>query len=774
MGSEPLEQIWYLAEQQRERGGPDFVGLLKQARAKGISVSVRELREIVQRMGLADASFVCPQSVIEFITEFLKDVNVESILDPWAGLGLVLVPLAEETKARRAVGISRNPEEMEAASLVCTNSAVSWQAGDALKILDELGEDFDIIAGCPPSGGPTKEAVLELPEGPVKVRNDLGSLVLLKACTRLGEKGVGFFVVPASSFFKQVAARSVYASLPQVGVHVDAVLSLPAGVFMPQSAIEGCLLVIRRDQPTQLFVGELSEDRKHRAVLLENLKARRAGEGVALGALVDPATFRGYRSLVTHRRAEQLAKTLGLKPVELQAVATQINLTKSSEYPGFEERPNAVYLPLIGPSHAVASLSELALKPHNYAQIVLDPESTHALYVARFFSTPLGHIVREHLKTGAVIPKISKGSLMSAQLYLPELETQTRMIEADTEISNLVSELKELEGQLWSRPGDLGQIVKDIEAVNREDRLRDWLETLPFPLASILWAYYASGDDDKTRYEHLLHFFEALAEFYATVLLSGFVTVSQVSDEEREVLSGALSGESLRRSSFGTWVRITERLSEQARTMMNAEEEDQRLCEQMFRTTRRDVLDMVFSNEVIVRLRETKNLRNEWAGHGGVVGPRAARERCVILASHLSEVRAVLGRHWEAYELIKAGSGRFVSGNHCYQVERVMGTRSMPFEHVEVTTIEPMEDGALYLLTPGELKPLKLLPLIKVMPSPVSAQNACYFYNRVRPDGKIRFVSYHFEPEADIEESFEDTAGALELIHPHRRGPGEA
>jgi len=48
MGSKNLEQIWCLAEQQRERGGPDFVGLLKQARAKDMSVSVRELQELVQ------------------------------------------------------------------------------------------------------------------------------------------------------------------------------------------------------------------------------------------------------------------------------------------------------------------------------------------------------------------------------------------------------------------------------------------------------------------------------------------------------------------------------------------------------------------------------------------------------------------------------------------------------------------------------------------------------------------------------------------------------
>src|SRR5262249_59989959 len=48
----------------------------------------------------------------------------------------------------------------------------------------------------------------------------------------------------------------------------------------------------------------------------------------------------------------------------------------------------------------------------------------------------------------------------------------------------------------------------------------------------------------------------------------------------------------------------------------------------------------------------------------------------------------------------------------------------------EVELVEPMDDGHLYLKSPEEKRALKLLPLIKVMPSPRTAENACYFYNR--------------------------------------------
>ena len=63
-----------------------------------------------------------------------------------------------------------------------------------------------------------------------------------------------------------------------------------------------------------------------------------------------------------------------------------------------------------------------------------------------------------------------------------------------------------------------------------------------------------------------------------------------------------------------------------------------------------------------------------------------------------------------------------------------------------------MEHGVLYLKAQDERIALALLPLIKVMPSPRSAENACYFYNRQERDG-VHFVSYHFEKEAEDRKS---------------------
>jgi hypothetical protein len=81
------------------------------------------------------------------------------------------------------------------------------------------------------------------------------------------------------------------------------------------------------------------------------------------------------------------------------------------------------------------------------------------------------------------------------------------------------------------------------------------------------------------------------------------------------------------------------------------------------------------------------------------------------------------------------------------------------------TTIEGMDHGDLYLLDPDGDRALKLLAFIRVMPSPKTEANACYFYNRRQADSQ-RFVSYHFEADSEVEKFFADTQAAIEGMRP--------
>lgn len=764
------EQLWQLVDEKRRTHHPSLVEIVKDARTAKIPVGSDELRALVQKLYPHDYALLPPNSVIEFIKDYVKDIQVESVLDPWAGLGSLLIPVIDATKAIVAKGISPNPEALKIASLITGNRPISWILSDPLDGIDQLKDNFDLIVSCPPLGFKPIRISIESDQGPLVLNDDLGNLCLIKACLRLRENGVAFFIV-LPNFMKSLKENSVYSSLAKCNIFVEAMLSIPAGSFAHQTGVETALIIIRRTKPNLLFVGELSEDIRRNHLLLKNLKSGECGKEIPLGYLIDHSKFKSYRALVSEHRVKEVAKASGLNLTRISEIITGINLSKSVEHPGFEDLPNAVYLPLIGRSDAVTSTLEFSLKPHNYVQILVDPTKAEALYIAKFFNSKLGQMVREQGLTGNFILKLNKQSINELDIYLPQKNIRIDTIETDTSISNLINELIELQKRLWFQPLKVDKFRMELNKINKEGHQEecfdDWLETLPYPLATILWTCNISRDNNS-RFKNLLHFFEALSEYHAIVLLSGFKKDPDLFYLERRKIGDVLSSNhlSLERATFGTWLRIVERLSKSGRKLLNGNLEERQRLEEMFRTSNTEVLEMLFSKELIVQLQKAVEIRNLEDGHSGIVGVDYAREKNTVLLSYLNNLMRIFSRTWENYLLIKPGSNRCISGIYHYQVERLMGSR-YPFKPMEIRTSKIMDESHYYLYSIGELKPLKFLPLIKLRSSPKSAQNACYFYNKVEPEF-VHFVSYHFEPEPKLDEPFIDTVEALRDIYPNK------
>ena len=68
----------------------------------------------------------------------------------------------------------------------------------------------------------------------------------------------------------------------------------------------------------------------------------------------------------------------------------------------------------------------------------------------------------------------------------------------------------------------------------------------------------------------------------------------------------------------------------------------------------------------------------------------------------------------------------------------------------------------LYLAHKDARRALRLLPLIKVGPSPQSAKT-CYFFNKVERDG-LRFVSYHYIDQPELTGQFDDALEVMKLL----------
>lgn len=768
MSDKNLTRLWELLDQQRRspnfiRRFDDLSSIFNFAKENNIDLDLNDLRSITKRSGIRVSEGLCPQHITEFIENYLFDIPVKSILDPWSSYGSLLIPLVEKLNIKDAIGINKSESTLEVAKILDTKNFVSWQLGDPMHQLEKMNQNFDVIASSLPFGVRPQKRVYEINGDAIEIHDDKFNHVILKSCLLLSTNGVGLFTVPLSFIFAS-RKKSVFNNLERFGLSLEAFLNIPVGTFRPYTTVQSALAIFRKGNEKHVFVGQLSEIKEQTKILLRNLKNKKEGKEIAVGRFVTLDNFKGYHSLVANERIKRMAKRMGVEPIPIEQVATEINLARGGLKPSrFEEKENAVYLPLIGRSNAITSLPEMTLKQHNYIQLSIKPEIANARYVAEFFNSPIGHAIRESAYSGVTIPKITKNTLLECQLFLPELKEQIRLLETDSKVQDLISELTEIRDRLWSQPRKLNSTINEVKKVNKEERFKDWLDNLPFPLASILWNYHAEKGNPTKQFEHLDYFFEALSQFMGIILLSAFSNDSELFAVEKLALNKSLAEKhlSLERSTFGAWVSITERLSKQARELCSQKSKSRNYGEELFKISDREFLETILSKSLITVLKGTNNLRNSRA-HGGIISEELAKNRLLALQKFLSQVRTLFGDIWNRYQLILPRKMIFTEGLYNYNTYRLMGALT-PFESEKYNLARPLEDGHLHFIGNEEREALQLLPFIKVIPSPSNEPNACYFFNRKKGDS-LEFKSYHHKEKPEIEGFFHETLEALKHV----------
>lgn len=286
--------------------------------------------------------------------------------------------------------------------------------------------------------------------------------------------------------------------------------------------------------------------------------------------------------------------------------------------------------------------------------------------------------------------------------------------------------------------------------VETEDFL-PWAETLPFPLASILWAYHAELDS-RIKIEYLLKFFEVLAQFAAVVQLSAYRSDSTFFDGHRPAWFGTDPDNpqppNFRVATFGMWVNLAQRLAKTTRRLLSGEAGDAKFCFELFAANDRDLIQLLTSKKLFEILMLACDYRNAWAGHGGVAGPAEQDRRVAELDALLARTRALIGTSFETWTLLKPGPATYTSGVFDLTCANLMGTRAT-FRKQRLRIGQPLDSARLYMLNSGSMRALELVPLIRVIAGQKTGDDVVYFYNRVLPDG-VRWVSYHSSSESEL------------------------
>jgi hypothetical protein len=719
-----------------------------------------------------------PSIVTDFALEYLKPRSPKRILNPWTEEPVSISALMNSLPTlEKGCAITRNEQAVWRAQLFRELAAkiVGWEKVPDWKVADksphhEDGEDptyslatwhiesnrqrgedaeddwlFDAIICYPPLGGPIYGTEL---------------LVHSSQCN-LSKTGVGFYVVPPS-FFTEIREGKVYDDFNSwYELSIEAVLSIPAEYRGDLPKVDLSLIIVKSGTQGPIFAGELQSDNDRRKVLLKNLEQKQESKDLTLGVLVEKKDLRSYKALRTKREYQRLLSRQGLPCANLATLIKEINLPKRKGEP-FPERTNAIYMPSLGVSDVVTSAEDFKIKPQNYVQLVLNQDLVNAEYLAKFLNSDLGVAARQCLFSGITIPKITAASCRDGvDIPLPPLRVQTQVIESDTSLRDLATDVENLRKQLWGSPAQVEKIQKAIKRVNREESVDEWLKTLPFPLASILWNYHAAAHDPKEQFELLLKFFEGVAEFQAAILISAARRDAELWKELRTYLAKYREG--FEKSTFGTWTSLIAFIGRSFRELWNEslknegdEKVGRKRCLAAFGSSSVEVIETMLSKQLLAVLGKANQFRNDYGGHYGVLGHETATNLLVQLRSYLSEVRSCYGQAWENYQLLLPTDRSEWTGQHHEVFIYLLQGPNTPFLKEKRSLREPLKRNTLYLLDKERDQAVELLPLLKISNAPKEVANACYFYNRKQSDG-VRFVSYHFEKQADITISAEET-----------------
>ena len=454
----------------------------------------------------------------------------------------------------------------------------------------------------------------------------------------------------------------------------------------------------------------------------------------------------------------------------------------------FEDIPNAIYIPKIGKSKVLCSLNELTLKQQNYFQLVVDENKSKASFLAEFLNSEVGKFLLSRQQSG-YIKTLSKSKLQLMDVYIPSLKIQDKLLSIDSKIQDkeklilgFMNYLEDLKKILWKESNSIDAVEKEIDQFSlkfsekseqkAESSLSNWLETIPFPLASILRTWQATEKGDhKARYQHLLHFFEASSIFLSSIFISAF-ELDQNYETHKNILKNHMKkfGLTFNKSSFGTWINVIRYYSKQTRLLINKKTEfdennnSHKTLENLFNINSLNFPSTISQIDLVQLLEKANRLRNYHA-HSGFIESDENEAKALHdqLIAMLEKFRNLTGDIWDKTLLVKGYKFNLSGGIYTNHIKILKGSNA-EFLKDSVPMSMALDEQFMYLTHLDSSKALKLEPFIQISSSPKSAKNACYFYNSLEKNS-AKFISYHHSSDNVIEGSeFKDTISIIKSL----------
>jgi len=289
-----------------------------------------------------------------------------------------------------------------------------------------------------------------------------------------------------------------------------------------------------------------------------------------------------------------------------------------------------------------------------------------------------------------------------------------------------------------------------------------WMPSLPFPLASILWAYHAD-QDAREKLGHLLGFFEGMSIFVPTLTLSAMVNDQNAWQELDQRFGATLRSKPLGNfsaPSFRNWVVLGERLADALRTLR--EESAWDTYNKLFGGLDDGLVELLTNKKLYSMLHAVVNFRNKHA-HGGTEGDEEVQRDLDELKEWLPKAYELIADRFATFRIVSPVSSTLSGGIHHYKVKNLVGPYTL-FKEDSAETVRTMDSDLLYVLHRNSTMPIELLPLFKIVRFQATKQDVCYFYNRLEKRDTFRWVSFYYEQGSEIYEPDERASNALTIL----------
>ena len=227
--SAAINKLYNIADELRGQQPFDTLLILKTAESRGIKFDLEDVNLLLTKDRKSNL-FCCPHFIQKFIYDYLKDNPLNSILDTSAGIGALLAPIVHELAPNQAIALEENQQAHEIAIMLGYESGIDWRLGVPLNLLDDIEQEFEIIAGSPPWSSKPESLTFPLDDKDIEIRDDIDKLTILKSSLLMTPDGVGFFITSPNFTFKDFK-NGVYKNLWRFNLFIDTILSLPNGIF---------------------------------------------------------------------------------------------------------------------------------------------------------------------------------------------------------------------------------------------------------------------------------------------------------------------------------------------------------------------------------------------------------------------------------------------------------------------------------------------------------------------------------------------------------------